>query len=127
MKKQGAFLLLVGACLFLALLIGFFIGRNAARPTIEIERLTETKAQLASQTTTAPAETEAAYPVNINTATAEQLQTLPGIGPALAQRIVDYRQTNGLFTSLSELTMVEGIGIAKLEAILDYITLGGEE
>lgn len=52
--------------------------------------------------------------VHINTATIEELDTLPGVGPALAERIIAYRDANGAFTSLEELDNVEGIGPALL-------------
>ncbi len=55
--------------------------------------------------------------VNINTATAAELEALTGIGPALAQRIVEYRGTHGPFTSVEDLIEVPGIGQAKLEAL----------
>jgi competence protein ComEA len=61
--------------------------------------------------------------VNINTATAAELETLPEIGPALAQRIVDYRTAHGPFAALDDLLEVSGIGPATLDAIRDYITL----
>lgn len=62
--------------------------------------------------------------VNINTASAEELDTLPGIGPAFAQRIIDYREANGPFKSIEEITLVSGIGDATYEKIKDRITVG---
>lgn len=55
--------------------------------------------------------------ININTATAAELEELPGIGPALAERIVAHRQANGPFASVDDLVQVPGIGTAKLEAL----------
>lgn len=65
--------------------------------------------------------------LNINTATAEELCELPGIGPALAGAIVEYRAEHGPFHSVDELTLVSGIGEGKLNAIRDAVTIGGEE
>ena len=59
--------------------------------------------------------------VNITTAGTDELESLPGIGPVLAQRIVDYRMEHGPFRSAEELTQVEGIGRATLESIQDHI------
>lgn len=55
--------------------------------------------------------------INLNTATAEQLETLPRVGPKLAQRILDYRQVHGAFASVAELDAVPGIGEAMLAAL----------
>lgn len=60
--------------------------------------------------------------VNINTADASQLTTLPGIGPALSQRIIQYRETNGDFSSIEEIKKVSGIGDKKYEDLKDKIT-----
>ena len=58
-----------------------------------------------------------AGPVDLNRATAAELDLLPGIGPATAQAIVDHREANGPFASVDDLEAVRGIGPAKLEAI----------
>ena len=65
--------------------------------------------------------------VNINTANAEGLETRTGIGPALAQAIVDYRAGHGAFRSAEDLLLVKGIGEAKLEGFRAEITLEEEE
>lgn len=56
-------------------------------------------------------------PININRATAHQLDALDGIGPVIAQRIVDYRKVNGSFVSIDDLQKVSGIGAAKFAQI----------
>ncbi len=61
--------------------------------------------------------------ININTASVEALDALPGIGPAFAQRIVDYRQANGPFQRIEDITNVSGIGPATFEKIKDRITV----
>ncbi len=62
--------------------------------------------------------------VNINTALAFELESLPGIGPALAQRIVEYRNANGPFLSTEDIVNVPGIGPGTYERIKDLITVG---
>jgi len=59
--------------------------------------------------------------ININTATKEQIIRLRGIGPALAEAIIEYRSANGAFKDKEELKKVNGIGPAKFEKIRDYI------
>ncbi len=61
--------------------------------------------------------------VNVNVAGAEELQTLPGIGPVLAQRIVEYRTQNGLFQEPDDLQLVKGIGARKFERLKTRLVL----
>ncbi len=60
-------------------------------------------------------------PVHLSTATSEQLDSLPGIGPVTAQKILDYRQKHGAFTSVDELDAVPGIGPARLDQLKDLV------
>ena len=62
--------------------------------------------------------------ININTATASELEALPGIGPALAARIVEYRDQNGPFRSIDELEAVSGISERMVNEMQDLITVG---
>lgn len=61
--------------------------------------------------------------VNINTANQSELDSLPGIGPSIAQKIIDYREENGNFKTIEELQNVKGIGDAKYEEIKDRVTV----
>jgi competence protein ComEA len=70
-----------------------------------------------------PAEGPAAAsgPVHLNTATVEQLDELPGVGPVTAQKIVDYREQHGAFSSVDDLDAIPGIGPARLEQLRDLV------
>ena len=63
--------------------------------------------------------------VNINTATKEELDTLPGIGESTAQKIINYRRENGKFSSIEEIKEVNGIGESKYENIKELICING--
>lgn len=65
--------------------------------------------------------------INVNTATAEELETLTGIGPSLAQAIIDYRAEHGAFETAEDLLNVKGIGEAKLEGFRAEITFTEED
>jgi competence protein ComEA len=69
------------------------------------------------------AEEEQETKININTASAAELDLLEGIGPVKAQAIIDYRNEHGFFRTVDELINVPGIGPATLEAIRDQVTV----
>lgn len=115
MKKQSPGILPAVACVLLAFVLGLCLGRTNRDPVT----VTQTSRSLPS------VQEDFSLMVNINTADAEQLILLPGIGETFAQRILDYREANGPFRTVEELLNVEGIGPGRLEAILDYITTGG--
>lgn len=145
MKKLPVSAIILVVAVFLAFTVGFFLGRNTGHAPIQVSTASTGEVLVInSKTSPQPSEassdattegevavfseeptesTSASGLVNINTATVEELDTLPGIGPVLAQRIVDYREKNGLFSSVEELILVSGIGEKKLEAMLDLITV----
>ena len=110
----------LATCLCLCLILGFFAGTLRARS--RSADVTVVARGSPEEIRRVPTER-----VNINTADEELLQTLPGIGPALAARIVAYREENGSFQYLYELTNVKGIGSSTFEALQDLITLDTEE
>ena len=144
MKNRHIFLMVLVTACFCCFCLGFLLGRNFTSGPVVVSRLPKTAAAAPSdptqpaQTTlpvtetappapTEPAQTEPAPTesglININTATLAQLDSLPGIGPVLAQRILDYRAAHGPFSSPGQLTLVEGIGQKRLADILDLITV----
>lgn len=145
-KLEIALICLLAAGLFFG--VGFYLGRNSRTGlTLSLDRqpvsaAVDTSAQVQADTSaqtqadtsalrmlpeteaeTEAAQTEATYPVHLNTATKEQLMSLPNIGEKRAQSILDYRQQHGPFTSAEQLLQIDGIGEKTLEGLLDYITL----
>jgi competence ComEA-like helix-hairpin-helix protein len=141
LKNRHAALLICITCVFFAFTLGFLLGRSTAAGNVIVTKAQETtEAPVRTmqvipppEETTGPVQPSSEAPVltessgpeliNINTATLAQLDTLPGIGPVLGQRIIDYREANGPFTSLSQLLLVEGIGEKRLGDILPLITI----
>ena len=128
MKKQNITIFLIITLIFVSFTIGFFLGRNSNHETIHISALPSEPSHNISIQASNPIESTVAtvsYPLELNTASLEELSSLPGIGPVLAERILRYRDVYGPFERPEELLNVEGIGSKKLEAILDYIITGG--
>lgn len=126
MKKAWQ-LALVGLCaVFLAFTAGLFCGRSqhSGGVSLEIPAPLTAPTSLPLRAPTESETTAAVFPININTASCEQLQAIAGIGPVLAQRIVAFRQENGAFSRVEELLLVEGIGEKRLEKMLEFITTG---
>jgi competence protein ComEA len=96
--------------LLIALFVAALAGGASAMPVQE--------------TQAAPAAKAASTPVNINTASAAQLEELPGIGPKTAQRIVDYRQKNGPFKKVEDLMNVSGIGEKSFLKLKPMVSVG---
>lgn len=128
MKNKVSVLLAVVTALFVGFTLGLFVGRNTSSGTVTLavspQMQTAPTAAATAAAETVPEET-VSFPVNINTADADTLTALPGIGRVLAERIVAYRRQNGPFRAVEEIMKVEGIGEKKAEAILDLITVGG--
>jgi competence protein ComEA len=70
-----------------------------------------------------PSKAKATGPVSLNTGSEAQLETLPGVGPATAQKIIDYRQEHGGFSSVEEIQSVKGIGPKKFEKMKPFLKL----
>lgn len=118
------FVTLLLTAAFLSFSAGWFLRGNAqARPiAVETERVLA-PAERTPAVLPAPSPAAAAK-VNINSAPAEELQTLPGIGEKRAADIVAYREEHGPFRIPEDLTRVPGIGESILEGLLDFITTG---
>lgn len=124
--KKASLVIIAVTLVFVAFAVGFFLGRNTTPSPISVSNLPTDATTEPPATEPQPTEKEISFPIDVNTATVEDLTALPGIGQTLAQRIVAYRNEKGSFNSLSELLNVDGIGEKTLENILQYITIGGQ-
>ena len=125
MKKPQLHPMVFLTIIFLVFLLGLFLGRNRNQADVQVSRFLSAQEQyrspLAETVPTIP--NEEILLININTADATLLQTLPGIGEATALRIIDYRTDNGPYRFPTDLLRVEGFGVKKVAEIIDYITV----
>lgn len=137
--KNTPISILACACFVLAaFLIGMYVGRSISGADIHIsvqpstEATEQTSSSLPNETAATPAATatsdltpsQPTGKININTADLQTLMTLDGIGEVYAQSIIDYRNANGPFANIVDITNVSGIGTKRFEAIMDSITVG---
>jgi len=123
MKKYGIFCLVLISCICLAFTAGIFIGRNLNPSKIQLSDLSVPE----SSSDIPPSSDLSGGLLDLNAVTADQLQALPQIGPVLAQRIIEYRNANGPFASVNDLLQVDGIGVSRLNILLQYITVEGAQ
>lgn len=95
---------------------------NLAAPVADGEQVVVPRKGATGAVAAGSAVGAAGGPVHLNTATLEQLDALPGIGPVTAQKILDYRQQHGAFASVDELDAVPGIGPARLDQLKGLVT-----
>ena len=99
---------------------------NLAAPIVDGQQIVVPGARGSSTATGEGSPAAAASPapqVHLNTATVEELDTLPGVGPVTAQRIVEYREQHGAFASIDDLDAVSGIGPTRLEQLRELLVL----
>ena len=117
--KDAVYHVVLGAALALGIAV---VGLTAASsPDF---RFPEAVFEPYEQAEVSAAETMARQRIDINTASAAELETLPGIGPKLAEEIIDYRKAHGRFKSRKDLMQVKGIGEKTYEKLEDFIRVG---
>lgn len=131
--NPGLYVLSVGDRVVDAVSMAGGFASDAAEGALNLARLLNDGEQLVAPSeadvlavATEPAVTGSPVPgsrVNLNTADSTTLETLPGIGPALAQRIIDWRTANGSFTSVEDLLAVSGIGDKVLESLRELVSV----
>ena len=130
--EKSQWILMVLSVLFVTFTLAFFIGRNSISAVITTQNPQPTPAQTSTaKQDEAPVQEAATIieqpRVNLNTATQEELEDLPGIGPKLAERIIAWREQNGAFVSVEQLMDVNGIAEGKFEELKELIYVEAAE
>jgi competence protein ComEA len=94
---------------------------NLAAPLTDGEQVLVPRAGDSGAATSGQTGPSPTAPIDLNTATVEQLDTLPGVGPVTAQKIVDYRREHGPFTSVDQLDAISGIGPTRIENLRRHV------
>ena len=127
MTKRALTAILAGLAAVLAVFsLAFYLGRSSVPFEIAVDTVKRPAVYDSAALVSRGAETEdeeepAALMIDLNAATADELAMLPGIGPALAGRIIEYRAEYGRFSAPEQIMDVKGIGEATYEAIKDYL------
>ena len=128
-QKKIGWIVYILLLLVSAFVLGWFAGNANVAPQIQITAADSTlplpRQETEAKPVPQPAEPAADGPVDLNTAEQADLETLPGIGPELASRIIAYRQTIGAFVSKEQIMDVEGIGEKRYADMEQLITVGG--
>lgn len=127
LKRLAAFVIPALALLACGVMLGIFIMQTRTAGTISVQRAAPDEPEEAVQTVAEEPSDAADDRLDLNTATAAELQELPGIGEVIAQRIIDYRDLCGRFLDPEQLMEVDGIGEAKYEKIKDLVTVRNTE
>lgn len=121
MKRRAAAIIAAGIfAVLLAFCVGWSLSQRSGATTVRLSEL-QARGHAAPQTT--QSQIDLPEKINLNTASAAQLQVLPGIGATYAERIIAYREANGGFSSIEELMEVKGIGEKRFAALKDYVTV----
>ncbi len=115
-KLRDDKVLMTMLALCFVLLLGIIIVQFFETPSFQKPVYTPTESYEQAEESSAAAD----FPIGINSATYEQLQTIPDIGPSTAQLIIKYREENGTIVSLDDLLAVEGIGEKTVALLADY-------
>lgn len=116
--KKATIIMVIITSVFICTILGIFIGRMTTDGSITVHTGMSVRTETINEEETTPSGL-----ININTASAEQMQELPGIGASMAEEIINYREQNGPFESKRDLLKVKGIGQKTYDELKNMITV----